>query len=457
MTAPLIALAGFLTLQLGIGVWISRRIATEDDYLVAGRRLGPVLATFSIFATWFGAETVIGSAGQAFSDGVSLGSAEPFGYGLCLVLMGLFLARPMWNRGMTTLADLYRARFGLRVERLAAVMLIPASVLWAAAQIRAFGTVVSLVGEMPINTAIGIAALFVIAYTTFGGLLADAFTDVIQGVVLAVGLVVMLVIVVGHVGGATEAMRIIAASERINLAPHAAGPWYLTLEAWAIPVIGSLTATEVVSRVIAARSGTVARRASLAAGTMYIALGLIPITVALLATSFVGPLADAETVLPTVARQLLPPIAFALFAGGLVSAILSTVDSTLLVASGLLAHNLVVPIAKISNERHKLWVARAGVVSFGIVAYVLALSTSGVLALVEQASALGSTGIVVTVLFGMFTTLGSARTAAATLVVGLVSYVGGVVGGLETPFLASLALSLLTWGLGCTLDARASS
>ncbi len=457
MTAPLVALAAFLALQLGIGVWISRRIATEDDYLVAGRRLGPVLATFSIFATWFGAETVIGSAGETFASGVSLGSAEPFGYGLCLVLMGLFLARPMWERGLTTLADLYRARFGLRVERLAAVLLIPASVLWAAAQIRAFGTVVSLVGDFPIQTAIGVAALFVIAYTTFGGLLADAYTDVIQGVVLAIGLLVMLAIVVGHVGGLGEASRIVAASGRVNLAPQAAGPWYLTLEAWAIPVIGSLTATEIVSRVIAARSGNVARRASLTAGGLYIALGIIPIVVALLATSFVAPLENPESILPMVARELLPPLAFALFAGGLVSAILSTVDSTLLVASGLLTHNLIVPLARITDERRKLWVARAGVMGFGAIAYLLALSTSGVLALVEQASALGSTGIVVTVLFGLFTTLGSPRTAAATLVIGLVSYVGGVVMGLDTPFLASLALSLLTWGIGCILDAQASS
>lgn len=457
MTAPLVVLAGFLALQLGIGVRISRRIATEDDFLVAGRRLGPLLATFSIFATWFGAETVIGSAGDAFANGVSLGSAEPFGYGLCLVFMGLFLARPLWNRGMTTLADLYRVRFGIRVERLAAVMLIPASVLWAAAQIRAFGTVVSMVGDVQIESAVGIAALFVIAYTTFGGLLADAYTDVIQGIVLTIGLVMLLTVTVSHVGGVGAALDAIAASGRINLAPHAAGPWYLTLEAWAIPVIGSLTATEVVSRVIAARSGTVAQRASLTAGAIYITLGLIPLAVALLATQFIGPLAEAESVLPAVARELLSPVAFAVFAGGLVSAILSTVDSTLLVGSGLLTHNLIVPVGRITDERRKLWIARGGVVTFGVLAYLLALSTSGVLALVQQASALGSTGIVVTVLFGLFTRLGSPRTAATTLLIGLVSYVGGVVAGLETPFLASLALSLLTWGLGCTLDARASS
>jgi Na+/proline symporter len=457
VTAPLLALAGFLCLQLGIGVWVSKRIKTESDYLIGGRKLGYLLATFSIFATWFGAETVIGSSGQAFADGVSLASPEPFGYGLCLVLMGLLLAKPLWNRGLTTLADLYRQRFGIGVERIAAVLLIPSSVLWAAAQIRAFGSVLSLVGDVPITTAVTVAAVFVVAYTAFGGLLADAVTDVLQGVVLSVGLIVMLVLVVGHVGGTADAARILGESGKISFTAHSAQPWYLTLEAWAIPVIGSLTATEVVSRVIAARSGNVAQRASLMAGTMYIAIGLIPIMIALLATSFMGPLADSETILPAVARDVLPPLVFALFAGGLVSAILSTVDSTLLVSSGLLAHNLIVPLAKITDESRKVLVARLGVLSFGLIAYALALTTSGVLSLVEQASALGSTGIVVTVLFGLFTTLGSPRTAGATLVVGLVSYVGGVIAGLDAPFLISLACSLLTWGIGCATDAKASS
>lgn len=457
MTAPLVALAAFLCVQLGIGVWVSRRIATESDYLIGGRQLGHTLVTFSIFATWFGAETVIGSSGQAYAEGISLASPEPFGYGLCLVLMGLLLARPLWNRGLTTLADLYRQRFGLGVERIAAVLLIPSSVLWAAAQIRAFGSVLSLIGDVPIMTAVTVAALFVVAYTAFGGLLADAITDVLQGIVLSVGLIVMLVYVVGHVGGTGDALRILGESGRINLASPNTQPWYLTLEAWAIPVIGSLTATEVVSRVIAARSGTVARRASLMAGAMYIAIGLIPIVVALLATSFMAPIADSETILPAVARDVLPTFVFALFAGGLVSAILSTVDSTLLVSSGLLAHNLIVPLAKITDERRKVLVARLGVLSFGLIAYALALTTSGVLTLVEQASALGSSGIVITVLFGLFTKLGSPRTAGATLVVGLLSYVGGVVAGIDAPFLGSLACSLLTWSIGCTTDAKASS
>ena len=455
MTLALVALFAFLALQLAIGVVISKRIFNEADYLVGGRRLGYLLATASIFATWFGAETMVGSAGEVYANGLSLASAEPFGYALCLVAMGAFIARPLWDRGFTTLADLYRERFGVRTERLAAVILIPSSVLWAAAQIRAFGQVIASTGPVPVEVAIGGAACFVIAYTAFGGLLADAVNDVLQGVVLTIGLLVLLTGVVVAVGGPGEAIAQLAASERIDLTPSTAGPWFVTLEAWAIPVFGSLMATEVIGRVVGARSRDVAQRSTLAAGALYLVIGLIPVVVALLAAPLVGELAHPEQLMPTVARQLLSPLGYAVFAGGLVSAILSTVDSTLLVSSGLLSHNLLVPMLKVTDERRKVRYARLGVLSFGLIASVLALRAEGVLALVEQASAFGSAGVLVSSLFALFTTSGSARTAVLTLLTGIVVYLAALVAPSETPFLLSLAASLAAWGIGCLLDRKA--
>ena len=452
MTTPLLALLAFLALQLGIGVYLSKRIRSEADYLIGGRSLGYTLATFSLFATWFGAETVIGSSTTIYGEGFSLASPEPFGYGLCLVLMGAWLARPLWNRGLTTLADLYRQRFGIGVERLAAVLLIPSSVLWAGAQIRAFGQVLATASLVTPETGIGIAALFVVAYTMFGGLLADAVTDVLQGIILAIGLIITLGAVILRVGGPAEAWHLLATSERVNLTPAAAGPIWLAIEAWAIPVIGSLTATEIVSRVIAARSATVAQRASLAAGGMYMLIGSIPVVIALLAGALTTDLAHPEQLLPTIARDSLPPILFAVFAGGLIAAILSTVDSTLLVSSGLLSHNLIVPLLGITDESMKVRIARAGVLIFGVIAWVLALNSEGVFALVEQASALGSTGVVVTVIFGLFTRLGSPRTAALTLVTGAASYGVAKLTAHPTPFLLSLACALGAWTLGCLID-----
>ena len=452
MTPALLALLAFLSLQLGIGVYLSKRISSEADYLIGGRSLGYTLATCSLFATWFGAETVIGSSSSIYGEGFSLASPEPFGYGLCLILMGALLARPLWNRGLTTLADLYRQRFGTGVERLAAVLLIPSSILWAGAQIRAFGQVLATASVVTPETGIAIAALFVIAYSMFGGLLADAVTDVLQGIILTVGLVITLIAVVGRVGGPTEAMHLLATTDRVNLAPAAAGPFWLALEAWAIPVIGSVTASEIVSRVIAARTATIAQRSSLAAGGLYMLIGSIPVVIALLAGALTTDLAHPEQLLPTIARDSLPPVLFAVFAGGLIAAILSTVDSTLLVASGLLSHNLIVPLARVTDEATKVRLARGGVLGFGLLAWFLALHSDGVFALVEQASALGSSGVVVTVGFGLFTRAGSPRTAAMTLCAGAGVYGIAAIGDHPTPFLLSLACALGAWILGWLID-----
>jgi Na+/proline symporter len=126
-----------------------------------------------------------------------------------------------------------------------------------------------------------------------------------------------------------------------------------------------------------------------------------------------------------------------------------------LVASGLLSHNLLVPMLRIEDDARKLRLARAGVLGFGLLASALALRSDGVLALVEQASAFGSAGILVTSLFALFTTWGDARTAIATLFAGISVYIAALALGIATPFLLSLAASLLIWTLGCALAPKA--
>jgi len=189
----------------------------------------------------------------------------------------------------------------------------------------------------------------------------------------------------------------------------------------------------------------VARSSSLAAGGLYLFVGLIPVFVGITGAGLVFDLAHPEQLLPTVAETMLPTIGYAIFAGGLLSAILSTVDSTLLISSGLLSHNLIVPALRDPSERVKVLVARSGVIAFGVIAYVLALRTRGVLELVEQASAFGSAGTLVAVAFGLFTRFGGPRAALATLIVGIATYVAGVIYASPYPFLFSLASSLVTY------------
>lgn len=200
MSLVLAGILAYVAFQFAVGIYVSRRIRTEADYLVAGRSFGYGLATFTVFATWFGAETTIGAAGSIYTDGLSGGSADPFGYGLCLLFMGLVFAVPLWKRGLTTLADLFRLRYSAGVERLAVLLMVPTSLLWAAAQVRAFGQVLSAASGFEVTATITVAAAIVVAYTAFGGLLADAWTDLVQGILLIVGLVVLFAAVRGEVG-----------------------------------------------------------------------------------------------------------------------------------------------------------------------------------------------------------------------------------------------------------------
>jgi len=346
---------------------------------------------------------------------------------------------PLWRLRLTTLADLFRLRFSPSVERFAVILIVPTSLFWAAAQVRAFGQVLSTASGLEVEVTVTIAAGVVIAYTMFGGLLADAWTDLVQGIALIIGLGALF-ITVGRVEGFDLFTSIDPA--QLNLLGSEPRPFLEIVEQWSIPIVGSMVAAEVVTRMIAARSPAVARNATVVAGASYFVVGLMPVALGLVGAVLVPDLAEPEQILPTLAAIYLPTFLFVLFSGALVSAILSTVDSALLVAAGLVSHNIVIPLRPGLSERAKVRIARGGVALFGLLAYVMAFRAERVYELVEEASAFGSAGIVTVITFGLFTRIGGTMSALAALVGGVVTWVlGAHVFALPYPYLTSLAVA----------------
>ncbi|HAL56978.1 MAG TPA: sodium:solute symporter [Bacteroidetes bacterium] len=460
MNIVLLGIIFYILLQLLLGYIVSRTIRTETDYLLAGRSLGYGLATFSIFATWFGAESCIGTAGAAYSEGIAGVTADPFGYGICLFFMGVLFAVPLWKMKLTTIADFFRLRFSPQAERMTAILMVPTSLFWAAAQIRAFGQVLSASSDLSVTLAVTIAAAIVVTYTVFGGLLADAMTDVVQGIVLIAGLVVLLPIVVGDLGGISSALATIS-PDQLSLRPQ--GEWTPShvlriTDAWAIPICGSIIAQELVSRVIASRSPMVARRSSLIASSMYVLIGLIPLGVGLLGRHLVPDLEHPEQILPMVAQRHLSTLLYVVFAGALVSAILSTVDSALLAASGLFSHNVLIPLRPMMSEERKVRIARWGVALSGTLAYVLALFAEGVYDLVKDASSFGSAGIFIVFILGFFTRFGGAKSGVSALVTGAVVWLAGhYLLDLEGSYVLALTSSLVAYVGGALFEKQGTS
>jgi len=447
----LIALLGYVVLQLAVVFLMARKPQSESDYLLAGRSLGPWLAVFSVFATWFGAETCIGATAEAYSGGLAAVAAEPFGYALGIVAMGLFFAAALRKRGLLTLADLFRNRWGSGIERLAALVMIPSSLLWAAAQVRAFGQVLASVSDLSFVAATGLAALVVIVYTAVGGMWADAWTDLVQGLVIILGL--LLLLAVFALAGSFETLPDTAAAAAAR-APVRDRP---LIEVLAVPIFGTIAAQELTSRVLAMRDATLARSATIGAGFVYLAVGMIPVAIGLGAATTLGTDVEPEQVLSLYARTQLPTVLYVVFLGALVSAILSTLSGALLVAGSLAAHNLIAPLAGSRiTERTKLRLNRAAVVLFGVIAYLISLGSDSMYALVEQASGLASAGVLVLMTVAIFVpTIGGVASAAAALIASVVVYVLASSFDWSMPYLASLAAAVFAYAALARFGPRA--
>ena len=449
----LLAIFVYVLSQFAIGTWVSRRMASESDYILAGRNLGVGLVTFSVFATYFGAEAIVASGGAVYDKGLAGALVDPIGYACAIVVVGMLFARALWSRELTTFADLFRQRFSPGVERLVVIVLAPGSVIWAAAQVRAFGQVMSANSSLSLATAITTAAVLVAAYSVVGGLLADAVTDVIQGVAVVMGLLILGGVVAIHMGGVSVGLAHVG-REQLQLVRADAG-WLETLEELAVPVGGTIVAVELISRFLGARTAHVAALGTVAGGVLYLAVGLIPIFLGLMAPHVADTIKDSEQIVPRLAELFLPGVLHIAFVGAVISAILSAVHAALHAPASQISHNIVVRLIPGMTDRSKLWSVRMTVMGLSIVAYLISVSSQRIHDLVETASAFGSAGIFVAALFALFTRFGGPAAAYVSVGAGMLVWAGGrYLLDLSTPYLAGLAAATLGYVVVALVEPR---
>ena len=331
--------------------------------------------------------------------------------------------------------------------------MIPSGLIWAAAQVRAFGQVISLYTEFDINIAITFATVFVIFYTLLSGMLGDIITDVIQGGILALTLVAVLAYAIGQVGGIEQGFSLIP-TERLSLLT-ADQSIFKRFDSWLIPIFGSLMSQELIQRTLSAKNKEQAVSAGLNGCWLYLFFGSIPVILGLLGPQLGIQVSDAEQFLPAVAKQVLPPFLYIIFIGALISAILSTIDSILLAVSALVSQNIVIPMAKIEEPSKKLLVARLLLVAGGTVAYVVALFGESVYSMVETASSFGTAGVLVAFLGGLYYKKAGNYTAIFTLLFGmLLSFSFHLVIKIESSFSLSLLVLTIFFFVGSYLEEK---
>ncbi|MES2212926.1 MAG: sodium:solute symporter, partial [Pseudomonadota bacterium] len=213
-------------------------------------------------------------------------------------------------------------------------------------------------------------------------------------------------------------------------------------------------AQEALSRTLAAKSPAVAQKGAYLASALYLVIGLIPVFIGLVAgTDYDFTLGHRDQFLPRLAQDILNPFCFVIFVGALLSAILSILESSLLTAAALMAHNILVPLFPKITESQKVASARVFVVISGFLAYFIATSSDTIFGLASASASFGSAGILVTTLFGLWFYKGSAITALATLFMGITAtLLGEYYFEWEATFIFSLILCLCTYILGLLIE-----
>jgi SSS family solute:Na+ symporter len=375
----------YLAISLGVGLYAARRVEGASDFAVAGGRFGIPIVAATVFATWFGAETVLGIPAAFMKDGLRGVVADPFAAMACLVLVGLVFARPLYRLRGLTLGDLFRERFDRRTEVALSLVIAFSYIGWVAAQLVALGLVMSVLSGGAIETHAGIliGAGIVLAYTIAGGMWSVALTDFLQAVVIVVGMGYVAFVVAGMAGGFGAVFESAEAAGRFTFLPEpTVGSVLAWINAALLIVLGSVPQQDVLQRVKSARSENVARVASVAGGLVYFVVACIPIFL-VSAAARVDPAAvttglasDPQRILPALLLDRTPLAVQALFFGALVSAILSTAGGALLAPAVLVAENVVRPLVRPASDRGHLLILRVTVALFGLAVTVMALTSN---------------------------------------------------------------------------------
>lgn len=423
----------YLLVTIMIGLLAARRVHGAKDYLVAGRSLPLYMNVATVFATWFGAETVLAVSATFAKDGLHGIPGDPFGATVCLVLAALLFSRLFYRLNLLTIGDFYKVRYGKSVEVLTSVAIVISYLGWTSAQLTALGLIIHVLsaGVIELNHAIMIGAAVVLVYTVFGGMWSVAFTDLFQSIVIVIGLMLVAMLVGESAGGFQTVLAKASAEGKFVMFPDDMGAagWWAMAGAFFAFAFGSIPQQDVFQRMTSAKNEKTAKRGTLIGGLLYFVIAFVPIYIAyaaLIAHPELKGLFDSEDaraiqrILPDLVLGQMPLWAQIMFFGALLSAILSTASGALLAPTATFTENVLRPFVPHMSDRQFLLLLRVILVTFTTCALLFALnSNSTMYQMVQNAYNVTLTGAFVPLVAGAFWKRANTQGALLSVVMGV--------------------------------------
>ena len=455
----------YWVISVAIGLWAALRVHNTKDFAVAARHLPFYMVTATVFATWFGSETVLGIPATFLKDGLKGVVADPFGSSMCLILVGLFFAAPLYRMNLLTIGDFYKRRFGRGVEVATTVAIVLSYLGWVGAQITALGLVFNIVsgGEIEKVTGMWIGSVTILVYTFFGGMWAVAITDLIQMVIICIGMLYIGGEVSGMVGGVGVVIDHAMQAGKFAFWPSLDLKELLAFAAaWVTMMFGSIPQQDVFQRVQSSKTEKIAVWASVLGGSLYFLFAFVPMFLAYSATlldpKMVAEMIDTDPqmILPRLVLEHAPLFAQVMFFGALLSAIKSCASATLLAPSVTFTENILKPMLHNMTDRKLLLTMRFVTLAFTLLVTLYAInSKASIFKMVENAYQVTLVSAFVPLFAGLFWKRATNQGALVAIFLGMATWLLLLVLGSDDPLVPAQFAGLIAAALGMVVGSLA--
>jgi SSS family solute:Na+ symporter/sodium/proline symporter len=404
----------YLVVLILVGAWRTRAVKTQTDFMVAGRRLSARVLVGTLLATWIGSGSILAGAGLAYDRGLS---ALWFSLGVWIALIIMyFVAHRARALAQFTVPDLLEMRYNKWARLLGTVVTIISYTAIVSYQFRAGGMVLEMVTGIDTSTGIIITALFVIGYTVLAGMISVAYTDVVNGIIMIIGLVIALPFMLAKVGGIDHVVSSLPAAHLSLMGDMS----LLEAAGYSLPAMLLLLGESgMYQRFFSARDGRTARRAVVGWVIATVLIETLIVVLAVIGSAEFRNI-ESETVILHLVKEGLPLVIGCLSLAAIVAVIVSTADSFLLVPATNVMRDIVQRFFSPDLEDRKaVMLTRIVVVALGLIAYVQVQFFERILDMAIYAYTMYGTGITPAVMAAFFWKRASAWGGVAAIVSGM--------------------------------------
>lgn len=372
----------YLAVLLTVGFLTSGRARTVADYFLGGRKIGPWLTAVSSTASSESGWVVLGATGLVYADGLSAWWFMPgclIGYLINWLFLAGKMRRHSKEHNSITVPDYIAYSFGDRLEllRSVAVLIIFFSMLgYVAAQFTAAGKAFEAIFDWPYATGVLMGAVIIIIYTLMGGYFAVVWTDLIQGLLMAFGLVVMPVIAFFAVGGWPAVLHSAPNADFFTFSGGKTGYALFGMMVGLLGIgLGYPGQPHVITRYMSAASDDVIRRGRIISLVWGVLVFGGAVLLGLVGHALIPNLDDPEFLFPKAALMLLHPVIAGIMLSAILSAIMSTASSQLLVAASSVVKDLYESLfGRDPGEKRLVVMSRVTVLLLGTLSILFALA-----------------------------------------------------------------------------------